>query len=58
MLILCSLYQQKHWASAQVQKLSCFYQFLQQEAVDNIFSGLLTFKEVKFNPCWGELQYK
>ena len=54
--MLGSLYQQKHLASAQVQKLGCFYQFLQQEAVDNIFSGLLTFKEVKFNPCWGELQ--
>ena len=36
MLMLGSLYQQKHWASAQVQKLACFYLFLQQKAVDNI----------------------
>ena len=49
--MLGSLYQQEHWTSAQVQKLGCFYQSLQQEAIDNIFSGLLTFKEVKFNPC-------
>ena len=38
--MLGSLYQQKHWTSAQVQNFGCFYQFLQQEAVDNIFSGL------------------
>lgn len=44
--MLCSLFQHKDWASAQVQKLGCFYQFLQQEAVDNIFSGLLTLSKL------------